>query len=111
MFIVLGTISGTPGTPVDLFQNRPDLRGRGQPVNSVYFQVGENNTQDVYIGQQNLNVGGDVGIISILRPPTANMLTELTMEVTNQPNPYVLDEFRVDFAHDGDVVRVTAQVY
>jgi hypothetical protein len=111
MFILLGTITVTSGTPVDLFANRTDLRGKGQLVNSLYFQVGKDNTDDVYIGQQNLSIGGDTGIISILRPPTANFLTEVTMEITNQPNPYSLDSFRIDGGHTNDIVRVTAQVY
>lgn len=96
---------------MDLFQNRTDLRGRGQQVNSMYFQVGVNNTQDVYIGLQTLNVATDTGIIAILRPPTANGLTEVSMEITNQPNPYNLDDFRIDVDNTGDTVRVTAQVF
>lgn len=111
MFIILGTISPTAGTPSDLFQNRPDLRGKNQAVNSIYFQTGAGNTQDVYIGLLNLSVGSDTGIINVLRPPTANGLNEITMEITNQPNPYNLDDFRIDVAHTGDTVRVTAQVY
>lgn len=111
MFILLGTIAPTAGTPTDILANRPDLRGKGQLVNSVYFQVGKNNTQDVYIGTSELNIVADTGIISVLRPPTANGLPEVTMEITNQPNPYDLDEFRVDVDHTGDIVRVTAQVY
>lgn len=111
MFILLGTITVTAGTPVDLFANYTLLRGKGQRVNSLYFQVGKDNTDDIYIGQQNLSIGSDTGIIAVLRPPTANFLTELTMEITNQPNPYDLDSFRIDGGHSDDIVRVTAQVY
>jgi len=49
--------------------------------------------------------------LSTLRPPTANSLSELTMEITNQPNPYNLDDFRIDVANTGDSVRVVVQVY
>lgn len=111
MFIILGKIAPTAGTPLDLFQNRPDLRGKGTLANSLYFQVGPNNTQDSYVGLINLNVASDSNIISILRPPTANGLNEVTLEITNQPNPYVLDDFRIDVANTGDYVRVTAQVF
>lgn len=111
MFIILGNISPTSGTPLDLFQNRTDLRGKNQAVNSIYFQTGEGNIQDCYIGLRDLNVATDAGIIAVLRPPTANSLNELTMEITNQPNPYNLDDFRIDVGNTGDWVRVTAQVY
>ena len=111
MNITLGLIAPTPGTPLDILQNRPDLRGKGILANSVYFQVHKNNVGDVYIGKQGLNKVADSEIISVLRPPTANFLNEMTMEITNQPNPYLLDEFRIDVDFLGDKVRVTAQIY
>jgi len=111
MFIVLGSIAPTAGTPLDLFQNYTVLRGKGQQANSIYFQVDPGNTQDVYIGLRDLNVATDAGMLSTLRPPTANSLSELTMEITNQPNPYNLDDFRIDVANTGDSVRVVVQVY
>ena len=110
MFIILGTIKTTSGNPVDLFANRSDLKGKRTHVNSLYFQVDRNNTQDIYIGTSELSIVSDKGIISVLRPPTANGLTDITMEITNAPNPYNLDEFRIDVDKDNEGVRVTAQV-
>lgn len=111
MFIILGNITPTAGTPVDLFQNFPNLRNKVTHVNSVYFQVGESNIQDAYIGIKGMVVASDINVIAVLRPPTANSLSEVTMEITNSPNPYVLNDFRIDVANTGDLVRVTAQVF
>src|SRR3972149_2472007 len=109
MLITLGLIAPTPGTPLDILQNRPDLRGKGTLANSLYYQVHKDNTGDVYIGKAGLNRAAETNIITVLRPPTANFLTDNWMEVTNQPNPYLLDEIFIDVDVPGDSVRVTAQ--
>ena len=110
MDIVLDNIT-LSSTPVDVFQNYPALRGRGTICHTLYFQVNKNNTGDVYIGRKNMNITTEVGVISVLRPPTANGLPDMSMELCGSPNPYLLDDYFVAGSVAGDKVRVTAQVF
>jgi hypothetical protein len=79
-------------------------------VHNLYFQVYKNNTGDVYIGKKNMNISTEIGIIGVIRPPTANGLPDLTMEIAGSPNPYLLNEYYVAGSVTGDKVRVMAQI-
>ena len=86
------------------------MRAMNLIVHNLYFQVHKDNTGDVYIGKKNMNLTTEIGIIGSIRPPTANGLPDLTMEIVGAPNPYLLNEYFVAGSVLGDKVRVTAQV-
>ena len=103
----LGVIQPTPGTPLDLFGNFPDLRLKPFSCNNIYIQVLTGNLTDVYIGKTNLNKGTRVGLISVLRPPTANHLPDYVLWIPNASNAIFPAEYRVDVDNANDGIIAT----
>jgi hypothetical protein len=63
----LGVIKPTPGSPVGIFQNFPDLAtGIYTYANMITFQAHYGNSGKIYIGNQSLDVATDTGILYVL---------------------------------------------
>ena len=106
----LGVLQPVPGTPLNVTANYPGLIN--QPVNSMYFQVLPSNTGDVYIGIANMmDKTTGVGVIAVLRPPTANHLPDLAWQISGDPNPYVVGQYVVDCDDADDGIRADFQVW
>ncbi len=58
-----------------------------------------------------MNKTTGVGIIAILRPPTANFLPDLAWNIPSCPNPFLVDDYRVDCDQTGDGVNASYLVW
>lgn len=74
-------------------------------INSIILQVLPGNMGDIYFGRENMNVAAGIGVIYVLRPPTANHLPDLIFNIPDSMNPFRIGAFRVDVDILGDGVR------
>lgn len=75
--------------------------------NTLYLQVGAGNTGDIYFGERGFNKTSKVGLIAILRPPTANHCPDLAFNIPNQMNPFPYVNYEVANDQPGDGVQIT----
>ena len=99
----LGIIQPTPGNPTRLTINFPEYQS--ESVNTIILQVLPGNLGDVYFGRENMNKVTGVGVIYILRPPTANYLPDLAYNIPGSMNPFLIGVYRVDCDTLNDGVR------
>ena len=103
----LGFIQPTVGTNSAITTNFPGLVNTRRGFNTLYLQVGAANTGDIYFGQTGFNKSSKVGLITILRPPTANHLPDLAFNIPNSVNPFLLSDYAVTCDQNGDGVQIT----
>lgn len=96
------------GTNSPITTNFPGLVETRIRFNTLYLQVGANNTGDIYLGQTGFNKTTKVGLIAVLRPPTANHLPDLAFNIPNSMNPFLLNDYEVTCDQANDGVQVTA---
>lgn len=99
----LGIVQPTPGTPARLTLNFPEFEH--ELCNTIFIQVLPGNTGDVYFGRENMVKATGVGVIAILRPPTANHLPDLAFNIPDAMNPFRIGVYRVDVDNLNDGVR------
>lgn len=104
----LGFIQPTVGSNSPITTNFPGLVSTRRMFNTLYLQVGEGNTGDIYFGQAGFNKTTRVGLIAKLRPPTANHLPDLAFNIPNSMNPFMLSGYEVTCDQNGDGVQITA---
>jgi hypothetical protein len=101
--IPLNEVTPTPGVPDRITVNFPvyaDSR-----ISVLYLQVLPGNMQDVYVGREGMNVAAKTGIITRLRPPTANYLPDIAWHFSiNISNPLLAGRYVIDVDNAGDGV-------
>lgn len=101
--VPLGELKPTPGTPMTFTENFPEFAH--EVINTLFMQVLPGNQGDVYFGRENMNKTTRVGVIAILRPPTANYLPDLAFNIPDSMNPLNIGVYRVDVDILGDGLR------
>ena len=104
----LGFIQPTVGANSPITTNFPGLLNTRRYFNTLYLQVGAGNVGDIYFGHTGFNKTTRVGLISVLRPPTANHLPDMAFNIPNSTNPFRLADYAVTCDQSGDGVQVTA---
>jgi hypothetical protein len=99
----LGSVTGTPGTPVRLTANIPDFDT--DYVNHIKIQSHPSNTGKVYLGNATLDVSADTGILHVLMVPGDTIVMS-----SFAINVYRLSDFRLDFEDSGDKAIVSVYV-
>lgn len=109
MTIELGFVQPTVGANSPITTNFPGLVNTRRNFNTLYLQVGTGNTGDIYFGRTGFNKSTKVGLIAILRPPTANHLPDLAFNIPGGTvNPFPLAGYAVTCDQNGDGVQITA---
>lgn len=104
----LGFVQPTVGANSAITANFPGLPNTRPHFNTLYLQVGAGNTGDIYFGHTGFNKTTKVGLIAILRPPTANHLPDLAFNIPSSVNPFILSQYAVTCDQNGDGVQITA---
>lgn len=104
----LGFIQPAVGSNSPITINFPGLVDTRPRFNTLYLQVGAGNTGDIYFGRSGFNKTTKVGLIAILRPPTANHLPDLAFNIPSSVNPFMLSGYDVTCDQPGDGVQITA---
>ena len=108
MTIELGFVQPTVGSNKAITSNFPGLVNARRRFNTLYLQVGAGNTGDIYFGHAGFNKTTKVGLIAVLRPPTANHLPDLAFNIPNSVNPFLLADYEVTCDQSSDGVQITA---
>ena len=108
MTTALCFVQPTVGANSPITTNFPGLVETRIRFNTLYLQVGVSNTGDIYFGESGFSKTTKVGLIAILRPPTANHLPDLAFNIPNSMNPFMLEDYEVTCDQNGDGVQITA---
>lgn len=99
----LGFITTTPGTPVSLLANYPDLEN--EYVNLILLQSHSENLGRCFFGNTRLNLLTGEGLIyTLMGAGDSFVLTNIAQNV------YRLQDFRIDVEFAGDGVMVSVYV-
>ena len=104
----LGFIQPTVGSNSPITTNFPGLLDTRRMFNTLYLQVGSGNTGDIYFGHTGFDKTTKVGLIAVLRPPTANHAPDLAFNIPSSVNPFSYSNYAVTCDQVNDGVQITA---
>ena len=100
----------TPGVPVDLFVNQPQLRNNHVRVTTLMFQADPNNSGTVYLGVKGMNRGTRINTFAVIVKPQTTWQPLCQISAASNVDLFDLDDFRVDADSAGDALIVSAVV-
>jgi hypothetical protein len=76
-------------------------------VNAVLFQQHDSNTGKIYIGNTNMDIASDTGIIVVLPAPSSSSIPWFTLDIGAATDAVPLTMLAVGAALDGNKIRVS----
>lgn len=112
MWLSLGYVIGTPGTPEKITQNAAVLYPNipSWLVHSIFIQQVRTNNGFLLIGRQGVNEGTGLDLNCVLPVPTVNSLPWTTVGIGDAPNALNADDYYVDWTEADNKALVSVLI-